>query len=169
MADVIKFWTKDRYFSDKNEKRIGRVSFFLRMLFIFIMTALLVMAINMWLINLVRLNIFLVWPIILILSSIILLFSCPILAKKRSHDFDSNGKIVAYIMLWSLGLNLILNIITSYKVYTGSFASLMEPNILIQIMSYASMWLGIASLIAILILLFRPGTVGTNNYWELIK
>lgn len=166
---MIKFWTKDRYFSDKNEKRIGRISFFLRMLFIFIMTGLLGMAINMWLMNLLGLRGLLSWPIVIIALTIIFIFSCPILAKKRSHDFNSDGKIASYIILWTLMVNLISNIITFYKFYTGSFGDILNPSISITILSYLSIWFGIASLITILILLFRPGTQGTNTYWEMIK
>lgn len=169
MADAIKFWTKDRYFSDINEKRIGRVSFFLRMLSIFVMVALLWIAISMGLINLIGLGAMFAWPTVLIWLSVILLFSVPTLVRKRSHDFDSNGKIASYIILWSLGLNLILNINTLFVLYTGSFASIMTPNILIQILSYTSMWLAIASIIVFIILIFRPATVGTNSYWELLK
>ena len=169
MADAIKFGTKDRYFSDKNETRIGRVSFFLRMLSIFVMVALLGIAISMGLINLIGLGAMFAWPVVVMALTVILLFSVPVLVKKRSHDFDSNGMMASYIILWSLGLNLILNINTLYVLYTGSFASIMTPNILIQILSYASMWLAIASIIVFIILILRPATVGVNSYWELLK
>jgi uncharacterized membrane protein YhaH (DUF805 family) len=169
MADSIKFWTRDRYFSDKNEKRIGRMGFFLRMLSIFIMVALLGMAINMTLMNLIGLNAIFAWQIVMIWLSVILLFSVPVLVKKRSHDFDNNGKITSYIALGCLGFNLIMNITTLYAVYMSDFSLLMWQGMLMQILSYISKWCGIAFLIVFLILLFRPSTVGANNYWEVLK
>ena len=118
MSDTVTFGTVDRYFSDKNEKRIGRIAFLLRFLFITIMVALLLMAINMWLFNIVQLNAFYVIPIVIMFGSIILILSVPILAKKRSHDFNSDGKIVWYILIGTLGLNFLVNSYTLYMLYT---------------------------------------------------
>jgi uncharacterized membrane protein YhaH (DUF805 family) len=169
METVVKFGTKDRYFSDKNEKRIRRVGFLLRMIAIFIMTALLSLAINMLLVNFIGLRLVFVWPVIMIALSVLLMFSYPALVKKRSHDFNSDGKIASYIVLGSLASNFVLNCYTLYTFYTGSFANLIQPNMFMQILNYVLMWASIASLIVFIILIFRPGTVGANNYWEFLK
>ncbi len=162
----IKYGTIDRYFSDKNEKRVGRLNFFLRVLFVIIMVGLLVLAINMWLFNIIGLGALYISPITVLIGSALLMFSLPVLARKRSHDFNNDGKIFSYIILGSLIVNFLLNIYTLYIVYSGSLLALLEPNTIIQTISYISRWLGITSLVIFIFLLFRPRNIGSNNYGD---
>ena len=132
----IKYGTIDRYFSDKNEKRIGRLSFFLRVLFVVVMVGLLSVAINMWLFNVVELGALYIVPITLLIGSFIPMFSLPVLARKRSHDFNNDGKVFSYIILGSLILNFLMNIYSLYIVYTNSFIELFNPNIIVRSISH---------------------------------
>jgi uncharacterized membrane protein YhaH (DUF805 family) len=166
MENSQKFGAIDRYFSIKNEKRIWRLSFFLRAISITIMTALLWMGIWLWMINIFWFGSIGAWPVMIIVLTIILVLSVPILAKKRSHDFNSKGEIASYILYSSLGLNFVLNFYNIYLSYTGDFGSILEPNMFIVVLNYISLWLSLASLIVLLVLLFRPWTSWENNYWK---
>ncbi len=165
---VIKFWAKDRYFSEVNEKRIGRASYLLRNISIIVMCTLLSVVISMILMNIWMFGL-LVMPLVVTLLSIMLMFSLPILVKKRCHDFGNNGKIASYIILASLVLNFIVNTISMIAIYTRNISLMMGNNMLMQIVSYLSLWLAIGSLVVFLFLLFRPGTIWANQYGELIK
>ncbi len=170
MESPVKFGTMDRFFSDKNEKRIGRVSFFLRMLSLFLAASLLGMAINMWLMNMIGLRMMFVWPtVITFLLWLTLIFSYPVLVKKRSHDFDNNGKILSYIIFSGLLVNLIVNACIFIPLLFWSIESIMQPSMIISIISYLGKWLSIVSLLIIIFLVFKPGTAGANTYWELQK
>ncbi len=164
------FGTVDRYFSDKNEKRIWRVSFFWRTIAIFILTALLSMAIGLWLMNLDIVTAIVRWPLVLLLLSIVLIFSLPVLIRKRCHDFGYNGKMVSFVILGSLILNFCLNSIDLTIAYTLGFEVLLKralgPTIFDLIAGYIAMWLGIWSLIIWIVLVFYPGQKEENLYWN---
>ena len=81
----------------------------------------------------------LVMPLVVTLLSIMLMFSLPILVKKRCHDFGNNGKIASYIILASIVLNFIVNTISMIAIYTRNISLMMGNNMLMQIMSYLSL------------------------------
>ncbi len=163
-TNIVKFWTKDRYFSDKVEQRIGRVTFFLRFLGVTIMMILLSMALGMWAMNLLGFM-FWLWTSIFPMLMVFLfaLFTFPMFVSKRCHDFNHDGKIFMWFTRFVIIVNFVALLHTIYLLYTWD---------LISFSIFSSMLHNIAPILSLLFiplflyLLFRPGTSGPNNYGE---
>ncbi len=87
-----------------------------------------------------------------------------ILVTKRCHDFWNDGKIARFILHFNFVLSMVVSV-TGLIVLLG-FSKIVDilPSIIYTILNSLSNIGGIASLIMVLILLFRPGNPGDNQY-----
>lgn len=176
----------DRYFSDKNEKRIGRVLFLIRTITIVTFIAILWYAIfaeitpyplirdfilsNIWIPDDIRFGRFIIDPLIAWFLFIILIFSLPILIKKRCHDFNNSGKILNILALISLifslynGVSLPIWFALSWDSNPYLSTGVEVSTIFELAIDYIQIGLFIWVVLIWVFLLFYPGSKEVNMY-----